>query len=191
MVYMEKVQLLDQGTYTCECRNAAGSSRKEHHLEVHGEHGGTETCGDGWRCCDTSGQGPTGPKSHSLVPWIFWKGCCYLGQLCPCAWLREWLHIPSTLCPSAHSTAKGPGQQQHPEEGFCHRGRRDSSGVPGHGDTATMGDVGEGRAARGWRGRAPADGAGEAAAHPQGRAGPCRTLHLPGLQCRGAGAEGV
>uniref|UniRef100_A0A8U8C9F5 Uncharacterized protein n=1 Tax=Geospiza parvula TaxID=87175 RepID=A0A8U8C9F5_GEOPR len=35
VVYMEKVQLLDQGTYTCECRNAAGSSSKEHHLEVH------------------------------------------------------------------------------------------------------------------------------------------------------------
>ncbi|XP_063265782.1 hemicentin-2 isoform X3 [Prinia subflava] len=34
-VYMEKVQLLDQGTYICECRNAAGSSSKEHHLEVH------------------------------------------------------------------------------------------------------------------------------------------------------------
>lgn len=47
MVYMEKVQLLDQGTYTCECRNAAGSSSKEHHLEVHGEQGGTDTCGVG------------------------------------------------------------------------------------------------------------------------------------------------
>ncbi|OWK59760.1 Hemicentin-2 [Lonchura striata] len=35
VVHMEKVQLLDQGTYTCECRNAAGSSSKEHHLEVH------------------------------------------------------------------------------------------------------------------------------------------------------------
>ncbi|XP_014111826.1 PREDICTED: hemicentin-2 [Pseudopodoces humilis] len=35
MVYMEKVQLLDQGTYICECSNAAGSSSKEHHLEVH------------------------------------------------------------------------------------------------------------------------------------------------------------
>ncbi|KAM7033975.1 hemicentin-2 [Acridotheres tristis] len=35
VVYMEKVQLLDQGTYICECRNAAGSSSKEHHLEVH------------------------------------------------------------------------------------------------------------------------------------------------------------
>ncbi|RMB93417.1 hypothetical protein DUI87_30112 [Hirundo rustica rustica] len=35
MVFMEKVQLLDQGTYICECRNAAGSSSKEHHLEVH------------------------------------------------------------------------------------------------------------------------------------------------------------
>ncbi|XP_071310090.1 hemicentin-2 isoform X1 [Agelaius tricolor] len=35
VVYMEKVELLDQGTYTCECRNAAGSSSKEHHLEVH------------------------------------------------------------------------------------------------------------------------------------------------------------
>lgn len=54
MVYMEKVQLLDKGTYTCECRNAAGSSSKEHHLEVHGERGGPEICGDGWRCCDLS-----------------------------------------------------------------------------------------------------------------------------------------
>lgn len=45
MVYLEKVQLLDQGTYTCECRNTAGSSSKEHHLEVHGEHGGPESCG--------------------------------------------------------------------------------------------------------------------------------------------------
>ncbi|XP_071430396.1 hemicentin-2 [Pithys albifrons albifrons] len=35
MVYMEKVQLVDKGTYTCECRNAVGSSSKEHHLEVH------------------------------------------------------------------------------------------------------------------------------------------------------------
>uniref|UniRef100_A0A8D2MDL8 Ig-like domain-containing protein n=1 Tax=Zonotrichia albicollis TaxID=44394 RepID=A0A8D2MDL8_ZONAL len=35
VVYMEKVQLLDQGTYTCECRNIAGSSSKEHHLKVH------------------------------------------------------------------------------------------------------------------------------------------------------------
>ncbi|XP_062361457.1 hemicentin-2 [Cinclus cinclus] len=35
MMYMEKVQLLDHGTYICECRNAAGSSSKEHHLEVH------------------------------------------------------------------------------------------------------------------------------------------------------------
>ncbi|CAM9699604.1 unnamed protein product [Bubo scandiacus] len=35
MLYIEKVQLVDKGTYTCECRNAAGSSSKEHHLEVH------------------------------------------------------------------------------------------------------------------------------------------------------------
>lgn len=54
MVYMEKVQLLDQGTYVCECRNAAGSSSKEHRLQVHGERGGPETCGGGWRCCDFS-----------------------------------------------------------------------------------------------------------------------------------------
>lgn len=40
MLYIEKVQLVDKGTYTCECRNAAGSSSKEHHLEVHGELGG-------------------------------------------------------------------------------------------------------------------------------------------------------
>lgn len=132
-------------------------------------------------------------QSHCLVPWIFWKGCCYPGQLCPstCARLREFLHIPSTLCPSAHSTAKGPGQQQRPEESFCHQGWRDSPGVRGRGDTTTLGDVGEGRAARGRWGRAPAYGAREAAAHPQGRGGPCRTLHLPGGQRRGAGAEGI
>ncbi|KAM8995979.1 hemicentin-2 isoform 2-T2 [Ara ararauna] len=35
VVYMEKVRLEDKGTYTCECSNAAGSSSKEHHLEVH------------------------------------------------------------------------------------------------------------------------------------------------------------
>ncbi|XP_026716212.1 hemicentin-2 [Athene cunicularia] len=35
MLYIEKVQLVDKGTYTCECRNAAGSSSKEHRLEVH------------------------------------------------------------------------------------------------------------------------------------------------------------
>lgn len=54
MVHMEQVQLLDQGTYTCECRNAAGSSSKEHHLEVHGEHGPPEACRGGWRWCDFS-----------------------------------------------------------------------------------------------------------------------------------------
>ncbi|KAM6372038.1 LOW QUALITY PROTEIN: hemicentin-2 [Pluvialis apricaria] len=35
MLYIEKVLLVDKGTYTCECRNAAGRSSKEHHLEVH------------------------------------------------------------------------------------------------------------------------------------------------------------
>ncbi|KAM6117600.1 hemicentin-2 [Phoenicopterus ruber ruber] len=35
MLYIEKVQLADKGTYTCECRNAAGGSSKEHRLEVH------------------------------------------------------------------------------------------------------------------------------------------------------------
>ncbi|XP_072739134.1 hemicentin-2-like [Ciconia boyciana] len=35
MLYIEKVRLVDKGTYTCECRNAAGSSSKEHRLEVH------------------------------------------------------------------------------------------------------------------------------------------------------------
>ncbi|XP_042642365.1 hemicentin-2 [Tyto alba] len=35
VLYIEKVLLVDKGTYTCECRNAAGSSSKEHHLEVH------------------------------------------------------------------------------------------------------------------------------------------------------------
>ncbi|KAK2535167.1 Hmcn2 [Columba livia] len=35
ILYMEKVRPVDEGTYTCECRNAAGSSSKEHRLEVH------------------------------------------------------------------------------------------------------------------------------------------------------------
>ncbi|XP_069626703.1 hemicentin-2 [Haliaeetus albicilla] len=35
MLYIEKVRLVDTGTYTCECRNAAGRSSKEHRLEVH------------------------------------------------------------------------------------------------------------------------------------------------------------
>ncbi|XP_074017166.1 hemicentin-2 [Numenius arquata] len=35
MLYIEKVRLVDKGMYTCECRNAAGSSSKAHHLEVH------------------------------------------------------------------------------------------------------------------------------------------------------------
>ncbi|KAM9256723.1 LOW QUALITY PROTEIN: hemicentin-2 [Cariama cristata] len=35
VLYIEKVRLVDEGTYTCECRNAAGSSSKEHRLEVH------------------------------------------------------------------------------------------------------------------------------------------------------------
>lgn len=43
MVYMEKVRLEDKGTYTCECSNAAGSSSRDHHLEVHGEPGEPET----------------------------------------------------------------------------------------------------------------------------------------------------
>ncbi|XP_074968536.1 hemicentin-2 [Phalacrocorax aristotelis] len=34
MLYIEEVRLVDKGTYTCECRNAAGSSSKEHRLEV-------------------------------------------------------------------------------------------------------------------------------------------------------------
>ncbi|XP_059684707.1 hemicentin-2 [Gavia stellata] len=34
-LYIEKVLLVDKGTYTCECRNPAGSSSKEHRLEVH------------------------------------------------------------------------------------------------------------------------------------------------------------
>ncbi|KAM9370790.1 LOW QUALITY PROTEIN: hemicentin-2 [Phaethornis superciliosus] len=34
LLYIERAQLGDRGTYTCECRNAAGSSSKEHHLEV-------------------------------------------------------------------------------------------------------------------------------------------------------------
>ncbi|XP_068771088.1 hemicentin-2 [Struthio camelus] len=35
MLYIEKVRLADKGSYTCECRNAAGSSSKEYHLGVH------------------------------------------------------------------------------------------------------------------------------------------------------------
>lgn len=42
LLYIEKVRLVDTGTYTCECRNAAGSSSKEHRLEVHGELGDPE-----------------------------------------------------------------------------------------------------------------------------------------------------
>ena len=50
MLYIEKVQLVDKGTYTCECRNAAGSSSKEHRLEVHGELRGPRGIGDLWGC---------------------------------------------------------------------------------------------------------------------------------------------
>lgn len=46
MLYIEKVVLVDKGTYTCECRNAAGSSSKEHHLEVHGEPAGSRDTED-------------------------------------------------------------------------------------------------------------------------------------------------
>ncbi|XP_040387830.1 hemicentin-2 isoform X3 [Cygnus olor] len=35
MLYIEKVRLVDEGTYTCECSNAASSSSKEHRLGVH------------------------------------------------------------------------------------------------------------------------------------------------------------
>ncbi|KAM9176553.1 hemicentin-2 [Mergus octosetaceus] len=35
MLYIEKVRLVDEGTYTCECSNTAGSSSKEHRLGVH------------------------------------------------------------------------------------------------------------------------------------------------------------
>lgn len=45
MLYIEKVRLVDEGTYTCECSNAAGSSSKEHRLGVHGELEDPETCG--------------------------------------------------------------------------------------------------------------------------------------------------
>lgn len=45
MLYIEKVRLVDEGTYTCECSNAAGSSSKEHRLGVHGELEGPETWG--------------------------------------------------------------------------------------------------------------------------------------------------
>ncbi|XP_062447296.1 hemicentin-2 [Rhea pennata] len=35
MLYIEKIRLVDKGLYTCECRNAVGSSSKEYHLGVH------------------------------------------------------------------------------------------------------------------------------------------------------------
>ncbi|XP_068513036.1 hemicentin-2 isoform X2 [Anas acuta] len=35
MLYIERVRLVDEGTYTCECNNAAGGSSKEHRLGVH------------------------------------------------------------------------------------------------------------------------------------------------------------
>lgn len=112
-----------------------------------------------------------------VYPLAYSQGSCY--------------SVTSTLCPSARSAAEDPGQQQSPEEGFCHQGWRDSFGVRGRGDATAHGDVGEGWAARGQRGRDPAYGAGEAAAHPQGRGGPRRTLRLPGGKRSGAGAEGV
>uniref|UniRef100_A0A8C3XUU2 Hemicentin-2 n=3 Tax=Chelydra serpentina TaxID=8475 RepID=A0A8C3XUU2_CHESE len=34
LLYIGKVQTADEGSYTCECSNAAGSSRREHRLEV-------------------------------------------------------------------------------------------------------------------------------------------------------------
>lgn len=37
LLYIGKVQTADEGSYTCECSNAAGSSRREHRLEVDGE----------------------------------------------------------------------------------------------------------------------------------------------------------
>lgn len=36
---IEKVRMADEGSYTCECSNAAGRSSQEHRLEVHGEPG--------------------------------------------------------------------------------------------------------------------------------------------------------
>lgn len=67
MLYVEKVQLVDKGTYTCECRNAAGSSSKEHRLEVHGEPGGPRDTEDLWGWLKVpsslSMQGSAGPKS--------------------------------------------------------------------------------------------------------------------------------
>ncbi|XP_023961842.2 hemicentin-2 isoform X1 [Chrysemys picta bellii] len=34
LLYIGKVQMADEGSYTCECSNVAGSSRREHRLEV-------------------------------------------------------------------------------------------------------------------------------------------------------------
>lgn len=98
MVYMEKVQLLDQGTYTCECRNAAGSSSKEHHLEVHGEHGAPETCGGRWSCWDFSQcKVQLAPKAISWCLGCFGRDAAVWVSFAP--WLREMLLIPSTPVP--------------------------------------------------------------------------------------------
>lgn len=72
MLYIEKVWLVDKGTYTCECRNAAGSSSKEHRLEVHGEPVGSRDTEDllGWLKVPwyLSTHGPSGPKSSQPLP---------------------------------------------------------------------------------------------------------------------------
>lgn len=99
--------------------------------------------------------------------------------------------LTSIPCPSARSATEDPGQQQSPQEGFRHRGRRDGFGVRGHGKASTHGDVAEGRAARGPWGRALAVGAGLEAAHRPGSAGPRGAIRLPGGQHGGAGAQGV
>lgn len=57
---------------------------------------------------------PSRPMAF-VCPLPYGRGSCY--------------SITSALCPSAHSAAKDPGQQQSPEEGFCHQGWRDGFGV--------------------------------------------------------------
>ncbi|XP_008940595.1 PREDICTED: hemicentin-2-like, partial [Merops nubicus] len=71
VLYIEKVRLVDEGMYTCECRNSIGSSSKEQRLEVHGELGSSDT-GQlyGWLkvLSSLSTQGPAGPKSWQPLP---------------------------------------------------------------------------------------------------------------------------
>lgn len=45
LLYLGQAQSTHEGTYTCECSNAAGVSSQEQRLEVHGELG---IGGAGW-----------------------------------------------------------------------------------------------------------------------------------------------